>query len=453
MIHRRYLTALALGVIFWAALFLSFTLFVDPFGVSPLQVSISRVNAFKPRRVDIDRILKPYEVWRYQPKTVFLGTSRIHRSLDPAVLDGTRFAPAYNASIPASSLALNISHLRRYVELNPQLRTVVVELFLYNFLGQEQGDPPQDSYEYLRNTFSLFASGDTLWAALQTVGYNLARSRPAYEIKPGGYYYYPSEHDSLRPFTGFPAGIWQLHATRNAGMTLHEPAMDALRAIINLCREHGLELIFVLSPTHAYDDYYIDAIGAWGTVEEWLQRLSVLDASIYSFSQPNAWAYEPVSERMRFWYDPYHFSLEFGRAILRTLAGARDQDIPGDFGQRLTTQNVAAQVANRRAAIREWAKANPAFVAAFQEEKRRWETRRLHRSRGRIKGISSDRPTPMDFGARTRPGTTRSATRWRPGLRWWRSASATPCRVVQIKGSRRPEGKPAPLLAPRQRDR
>jgi len=375
MIAPRYLFALGLGISFWIVLFAGFTLLVDPFGVSPLRVSISGVNAFKPRRVDIDRILKPYEVWRYQPKTVFLGTSRIHQALDPAALDGTGYAPAYNASIPASSLGLNISHLQQYVELDPQLRTVVVELFFYNFLGQGQEHAPKDFSEYLRNTLSLFISAETLWAAVQTVGYNLAKSRPAYEIKPRGYYYSPPGRDPRASFDGFPEGIWKLHATRGPGMKLHEPAFEAVQAIIDLCRKHGLELIFVLSPNHAYDDYYVESVDAWGTVQEWLTRLSAFDATIYSFSQPNAWVYEPVSENMRYWYDPYHFSLLMGGALQRTLAGVANEGAPQNFAQRLAPAMVAEHVASRRAAVREWAKANPAFVAAFQEERRRWQSR------------------------------------------------------------------------------
>jgi len=376
MVARRYLLSVALGAALWCGLFLGFTWVVDPYGVSPVRLRIQGINEFKPRRVDIDRVLKPYEVWRYRPKTVFLGTSRIHQSLDPAVLDGTPYAPAYNASIPASSLGLNISHLQQYLELNPQLRTVVVELFLYNFLGQGQEHPPKDFYEYLRNSLNLFISGDTLWAAVQTVGHNLTKSRPAYEIKPGGYYYYPPGHDPRGSFAGFAAGIWKLHETRTEGMKLHEPAFDAVRTIVDLCRRHGLELIFVLSPNHAYDDYYIEATESWDTVQEWLTRLSELDATIYSFSQPNAWVYEPVSERMRYWNDPYHFSLEMGGAMLRTLAGVRDRGMPENFALRLTPDRVASHVAGRRAAVREWAEANPTFVAAFQEERRRWEDRR-----------------------------------------------------------------------------
>ncbi len=136
MIASRYLRYLVAAAFGWALALLAFTLLIDPYGVSPVHATIQGVNALKPKRLDIDRLIKPYEVWRRQPQTVFLGTSRIHQSIDPSVLDGTRFAPAYNASIPASSLSLNITHLDNYLRLDPSLKTVFVELFVYNFLGQ-----------------------------------------------------------------------------------------------------------------------------------------------------------------------------------------------------------------------------------------------------------------------------------------------------------------------------
>jgi len=111
MIDHRYFNLFTLGILFWVFLFLTVTWVVNPYGVSPINITIERINKFKPKRIDIDRLIKPYEVWRYQPKTIFLGTSRFHQSIDPSVLDGTKYAPAYNASIPASSLGMNISHL------------------------------------------------------------------------------------------------------------------------------------------------------------------------------------------------------------------------------------------------------------------------------------------------------------------------------------------------------
>ena len=106
MAASGYFRALALSLAAWLSLYLLFTWTVDPYGVSPIRVGVHGINEIKPKRLDIDRLVKPYEVWRYQPRTIFLGTSRAHQSLDPAVLDGTRFAPAYNASMPAASMEI-----------------------------------------------------------------------------------------------------------------------------------------------------------------------------------------------------------------------------------------------------------------------------------------------------------------------------------------------------------
>ena len=76
MIESGYLRALALSLAAWLSLYLIFTWTIDPYGVSPIRLEFPRINALKPKRTDIDRILKPYEVWRYQPRTTFIGTSR-----------------------------------------------------------------------------------------------------------------------------------------------------------------------------------------------------------------------------------------------------------------------------------------------------------------------------------------------------------------------------------------
>jgi hypothetical protein len=372
--QRRYLAIFALGVLAWAALCIAFILIVDPYGVSPVAGSWHRFNEYKPKRLDIDRSLKPYEVLRYQPRTVFLGTSRIHQSIDPAVLDGTRYAPAYNASIPASSLQMNVSHLRTYIRLDKRLRAVVVELFLYNFVGNRTEEPPLGLGDRLRDAASLFVSADALQAAVYTVTYNAWRGVPAHEVKAGGYFYYPPGHDMKGPFDSFAREIWKLHETR-AGMKFYEPAFEAVRELVRLCREHDLELVFFLTPNHAYDDYYIDSIGAWGVVEEWLRRVTA-EGEVYSFSQPNAWVYESVSRGMRYWNDPYHFTLAFGRAMELLWTGRRAGDAPDDLMMRMTPALAAGHVEHRRRAIRLWALQNPDFVTTFGREKRNWEAER-----------------------------------------------------------------------------
>jgi hypothetical protein len=372
MIHPYFRRWLFGSVLAWMMLGLAFAWVIDPYGVSPIRVTLAGVNEIKPKRLDIDRLIKPYEVWRYQPRTVFVGTSRVHQSIDPSALDGTKFAPAYNASIPAGSLSMNISHLQQYLELDHRLHTVMVELFIYNFLGQPQDRAPKTWSDFAGSLITLLASANTLWDSISTLTHNTLNGRPTYEIKRLGYFYYPPGHNAKGPFDGFPAGIWSIHSQSGGTLKLYEPAFDTFRDLIALARAHDIEMVFLATPNHAYFDYYIDAIGAWDVVETWLTRLSA-QAPVISFSQPNAWVYEPVRESMDYWNDPFHFSLNMGRGMQATLAGESVAGLPEDFMVRLTPEMVPAHIEARRQAVRRWAQDNPTFVARFEEERRKWQ--------------------------------------------------------------------------------
>jgi hypothetical protein len=371
MAAKSYLKAFLAALVGWVGIYFAFTWIIDPYGVSPLNVSISRVNALKPKRRDIDRLIKPYEVWRKQPRTVFLGTSRIHQSIDPAVLDHTAFAPAYNASVPASSLGLNISYLKQYLVLDPKIKTVVVELFIYNFLGQGQDHPDIPWSTLAENTATLFTSADALRDAISTFAYNLAGKPPTYEIKPGGYFYYPPGHPAGDVFNGFPGGIWVYHPHPPKKLELSQPSFDAIREFVLLAKEHQIELIFIATPNHSDVDEYIDYIDQWDLVEEWLTKLVAI-APVYSFSQPNPWVYEPVVRFMKYWNDPFHFSRRMGDAISRAISGHPDPSAPDNFMVKLSPENIPAHIQARREAIKEWAKNNPKFVDQLKAEHAKW---------------------------------------------------------------------------------
>lgn len=368
---RGYLRALALSVAIWLGLFLIFTWTVDPYGVSPVQLALRGINTQKPKRVDIDRLIKPYEVWRYQPRTVFLGTSRVHQSLDPAVLDGTRFAPAYNAAMPAASMDMHAAYLRQYVQLDRNLRTVIVELILPNFIGRPAGLEPGTWSEFIENTMTLFGSADTLWDSASTLVYNVFSGRPTFQVAPSGYLDRPPGRDTQAPFDGFAAYIWSPQVGEPDRATFNQAAFDSVMELIEISRANNLELIFIMAPSHPYADYYYDAIGAWGVIERWLAELSG-QATVYSFSQPNDWVDEPIGPTMTYWNDTFHFSLAMGRSILTNLAGLPDAKRPDNFMERMTPERVASHVESRRQAVRRWAQANPSFVARFEDARQRW---------------------------------------------------------------------------------
>jgi hypothetical protein len=374
IVSPGYLRALALSVAIWLALFLLFTWTIDPYGVSPLRLSLQGMNAQKPKRVDIDRMIKPYEVWRYQPRTVFLGTSRVHQSLDLAVLDGTRFAPAYNESMPAGSMDMHAAYLRQYVQLDRSLRTVIVELFLPNFIGRPAGLEFGTWSEFIRNAVTLFGSADTLWDSASTLVYNVFSGPPTFQVSAGGYLDRPAGRDTQEPFEGFAAYIWSDKVGEPDRATFNQAAFDSVLEIIETARANNLELIFLVTPSHGYADYYYDAIGAWAVIEQWLVKLSG-QATLYSFSQPNDWIDEPITPGMTYWNDTFHFSLRMGRGILASLAGIPLSARPDNFMEQLTPERVRSHIEGRREAVGRWAQANPSLVARFEEARRRWRQR------------------------------------------------------------------------------
>src|SRR3979490_1391537 len=118
----RYLIVMAASWLLAAAVVVSFNLLVDPMGISPFPVAIAGFNEWKPLREQHDWIVKRYDVWRSQPTTIFMGSSRIKQTIDPKLVAGTGFAPAYNAGINDSANFVELkSYFQYYVKADKNL--------------------------------------------------------------------------------------------------------------------------------------------------------------------------------------------------------------------------------------------------------------------------------------------------------------------------------------------
>ena len=62
---------------------------------------------------------------------------------------------------------------------------------------------------------------------------------------------------------------------------------------------------------------------------------------------------------MRYWYDPYHYSLAMGTAMQQAMIGTKAGDTPENFFVRMSPDMVARHIKVRRDAIVRWAQANP----------------------------------------------------------------------------------------------
>ena len=360
-IDPGYLRSVALAVLLMFALFLAFTWIIDPYGVSPLRASLPRVNVLKPKRLDIDRLIKPLEVWRDQPRTVLLGTSRIHQSIDPSGLDGTRLAPAYNASIPASTLNENANHLERFFALDKRLRVVFVELFIYNFVNPAPPDQPSQSF--IEGGASLFLSAGAAFGSVQTLAFNLFGRGNSAQVARGGFWVPPAEFRTSFGQTAFIDETMKMHR-RLPPLAIQEAAFAALDRIVDICRRNDAELHLIITPGYPWDDYGLLSMGYWPVLEIWLRRVSSYE-NVISFSQYNALLEEPPAPIMEYWNDPIHFNLAMGRKMLAALRGAPEPDTPANFMRRVTPDTVEAVIRERRSGLDDWVRRNGAFTRAF----------------------------------------------------------------------------------------
>ncbi len=331
MIDSGYLRLLVVSLAIWLGLFLAFTWTVDPYGVSPLQVRLERVNVLKPKRFNIDRLIKPYEVWRYQPRTVFLGSSRAHQSFDPAVFDSTRFAPAYNAAIPASSVSENAVRLEQFFEIDRNLRIVFVELFFPFFLYPQPQATKKTERDVFQDSVSLFFSLSSVWDSGLTLIANAA-GQPAPTVSPGGYFV---------PAASFTAKFNQqpwidlFVKSDNPTKALDPTALAALDQMIAFCRAHGIELYLIVGPNHPWDDYRLLSLGYWPVLESWMRLLA---------NHPNTigFSYYAIPETPRYWNDPLHFNTVLGQLMMRLFLGTRSPEPPSNVLQPLTLDTIEA---------------------------------------------------------------------------------------------------------------
>src|SRR5262249_53080922 len=128
-----------------------------------------------------------YDVWRQQPRTVFLGTSRIHEGIDPAGLDGTHFAPAYNAAAPSATLAEMAAQLEQFFRSDRNLRAVFLELLIYNFASADPVPPPKAFTAGPQDLAPVFVSASAVPDSLQTLFTNLS-GRPAAFVAANGHW-------------------------------------------------------------------------------------------------------------------------------------------------------------------------------------------------------------------------------------------------------------------------
>jgi hypothetical protein len=364
---KHYLLAALAIFLGCEALIAGFNLVIDPLGISPIQIQ-TELNTFKPLRNGNDRLVKRYDVDRLQPRTVFIGSSRIKQALDPSLLNGTIYGPAYNAGIdgevdPSELEALLQHHLRA----DRNLRHVFIEVFATAALTLPAVRPlePDRFLKRLNDWSTLLNSYGGLSYSWKTISYNLQLGAPPAgdirEVRENGFAPFPepTHHFSVFNVPNFATYIEVVPSGKN----LFRSVAPALARLIDLCKSYEIECSFILTPLHAdvlYGAYFKNGWEEFETLKRTLASLALT----WDFTRYNA-LIDERDGRVVYWPEAFHYSAALGALILQRLSGRNAADLPPNFGVMIDPHNVEDQLAAWRTERDAWILEHPDVVARY----------------------------------------------------------------------------------------
>jgi hypothetical protein len=359
MKFSRYLVVMVWSWVLAAAAAVGFTLLVDAIGISPVRVAIAGFNAWKPLRQDYDWIVKRYDVWLNQPTTIFMGSSRIKQSIDPKLVVGTGFAPAYNGGMNGSANFVETrAYLRDYLRVDKNLHHVFIEAFFapplltypeggpraFVVTGEQAGRPPITEFGLgtdIADFASTFFSVGGLTSAIRTVSMNRGpKSMPFAGSFDDGFAPIPlaPHHFSVRNVFNFVLHTGLLQ--RGGQVSL--PMIGAAREMIATCDRYQVDCRFLVSPLHADVLFAMYHLGLWPEMENLKRGLAEL-APTYDFTR-----YSPLIEErigpVAYWPEAFHFSPALGELMARAMTGLRTPDMPQNFGVLIDSKNIESSL-------------------------------------------------------------------------------------------------------------
>jgi hypothetical protein len=345
---------------------------------------ITGLNERKPIVVTQERMMKPYDVMRFRPNTLIIGTSRTDMGLDalhPAWPSNMR--PVYNLAMAGGIPYVSYRHLQHVLSYQ-KVKLVVMGLEAEWFIQFGEADAPRlkeptaaDPAEYefrlattsdgfptnkrhrqywsdISRVFSLYALRDSAETVLSNLSSTSADIANGGVIKVEGGIRSVTGRGAFLLFTISDLGsVRQVHGTSGAAI-LHRVSVLRLRSLLELCRKNSIQVILFMSPAHADTLEIYDKAGLWPMLEDWKREIVALVAqysdasvSLWDFNDYDRFSTESVAlnkHALKAYWDPYHYKRVVGDAIVARIFGGDD----AQFGVLLTPENLESHLVDVR---------------------------------------------------------------------------------------------------------
>ena len=341
-----------------------FNVVVDPYGLYRL-VEVKGFNQQKEGVRNKIRYVKALELPLRKPKTVIIGSSRVHDAMNPQhpLLTDPAYVPVYNLGIDMNRIHESLQYLKHALT-NSEVKRVILGLDFFMFNASQKVNYSFDSELVGRKIgmgdyFSTsIITKDALVDSIRTI--KTSHTQPERKeflsdgYRPGNFVFYGvKSYPALHYYTNYIFMSSLPNQTKYyADMTYDQEVFDDFEAILELCKQHDIDIMLYISPAHAnLDGEGIAAAGKWEMMEEWKRKVVEIagrySTPIWDFSGYNSITTETLKTPMKYYWDSSHFTEVVSDLILKRMfsSGISVNDVPGDFGIRLSVRNIDSHLA------------------------------------------------------------------------------------------------------------
>jgi hypothetical protein len=324
---------------------------IDPFGLSPISISISNINTIKVGRNNHDRLVKPYYAARLRPKTIIMGTSRVKHTFNPALIRAD-FAPAYNAGVDALKMAEAKQLLGIYFRDNLPIEHLWLEVFPAQFRFDTWGKPrPVAGQNKLADMLDMTFSLAAIQESFATFRASFLKSDVA--VQADGWEASGDVGHIGPNFVSpqFVAALKHFHP-----MPLQENAFADLDDIINMCAARGIDLKLFIGPIHPVMGYLYWATEREG-LQQWFSRVSSKH-DVVSFLTDAEFVEHELDRPKVYYTDSSHFSVRAAKIIMDDLAA-----FPVLRHGRVLNRDTASAIFRQwQDQLQDWTDLNPQYA-------------------------------------------------------------------------------------------
>nr|WP_320145977.1 hypothetical protein [uncultured Anaeromusa sp.] len=378
-IYKKYLKRLLAMVLILLSFIGGFNFLVDPYGFFR-NVEINGFNQQKEGVRNKIRFVKALELPLRKPKTIIIGSSRVHDGINPESL-ALQDTPAYNLGINMLRMKEALFYLKHAIN-NSDIKEVVFGLDLFMFNELEKTNPSFDDklvgkkidrFDYIPALFSFDATADSI----RTI--KISYSQPERkEFYGNGYrpaknvFYKLRNYEKLHYYTN-----WTFLAPNPkdtpyyADFKMGEECFEDFEEFLQICKENNIKCVLYFSPAHAnLDGEGVSVAGLWGDLESLKKRVTFISNmygfEVWDFSGYNSITTEKVQTPMKYYWDSSHFDECVGEYILNKIHNRNENSIPDDFGIDLSNANIDNALRLNRSKKIEYEKSHPADVELIE---------------------------------------------------------------------------------------